>query len=62
MVYSEQLANKLLNKAKYTMKYPIDEHYTRVSWLKTNANIPHDLNEIYQYEPSKEFPKGYVQY
>lgn len=60
MMFSEQMAHKQLNKAKHKMKYSIDEHFTRVSWLRANANIPHELNEKYEYEKSKKFPNGYV--
>jgi hypothetical protein len=49
----EKLANKILNKGVYKFKYSISEHFKRINWLKKNTNIPIQLNEIYNYEPSK---------
>lgn len=50
-----------MNKGTYKFKYPISEHYKRLEWLRENANIPHKLNEVYDYE-NKEYTGGSVEY
>jgi hypothetical protein len=45
----ETLGNKIMNKAVYKFKYPVKDHFKRLNWLKENANIPHMLNEVYDY-------------
>lgn len=30
----ETLGNKIMNKGTYKLRYPINEHYKRLNWLK----------------------------
>lgn len=58
----EELSDTVLNKTPRKFKYSISDHYRRLEWMKANLNIPNNLNEVYDYEPTKEFPQGSVEY
>ncbi|EGR31247.1 hypothetical protein IMG5_115070 [Ichthyophthirius multifiliis] len=58
----EQKVNELMNKKYYNLINPLEQHKQRFDWLYLNGNITRIENEVYNYDQTKQYPYGCVQF